>query len=183
MASSGLVVDGLDVPVLVINLNSRPDRWDAVQSHLSASGLQPQRIPALTALDATDMGYRISVPEVEDAEWRVSPGGLGCAASHLEVYRRVAKMDSPGAVIMEDDVLLADDFVVRAQRALNKRSSQTAVVSLGWLFFTRSPRSRLLDATHRLLGRGSRDRLAVHPFGFGTHCYWVSREFCQRPRI
>ena len=95
----------------------------------------------------------------------------------MEVYRRIAVSDAPGALVLEDDVEFAGDFVTRAQKALDDRSSRTALLSLGWTFFENNARMRLIDATHRVAGRGRRDRLAVQPFGFGAFCYWVSREF------
>jgi GR25 family glycosyltransferase involved in LPS biosynthesis len=179
VVSSGLVVDGLDVPVFVVNLDSRPDRWHLLQDRLRAIGLTGERVAALTGPDATESGYTVEVPDHQKAEWHVSPGGLGCAATHIEIYRRVAASIRPGALILEDDVVLPEDFVPRAQAALTTRSPHTAVISLGWLFYSRSLRSRLRDVAHHVGGTGSRDRLAVAPFAFGTHCYWVSREFAM----
>jgi GR25 family glycosyltransferase involved in LPS biosynthesis len=165
------------VPVFLINLDVRRDRWDAAQARLLAQGLRPERFAALTGQEALDRGYCVVRPEREQSEWHVGAGALGCAASHLEIYRRVATTGGDGAVIMEDDVLLAADFVERATYALHDRAPGTDVVSLGWLFYENSVRSRVVDAAYRMTGRRRRDRLSVEPFGFGTHCYWVSQQF------
>lgn len=179
MSAPGLVVDGVPVPIFVINLDSRTDRWSVMFERLEAHGLEAQRMPALTGAGATDLGYRTSVPRDEVPGWRMNPGALGCAASHLEVYRRVAGLDAPGALVLEDDVVFADGFVSRAQRALDTRSSRSALVSLGWTFYKPTARARAKDLTHRLTGRGLRDRLTVQTFGMGAFCYWVSREFAS----
>ena len=143
MSAPGLVVDGVPVPIFVINLDSRTDRWSVMFERLEAHGLEAQRMPALTGAGATDLGYRTSVPRDEVPGWRMNPGALGCAASHLEVYRRVAGLDAPGALVLEDDVVFADGFVSRAQRALDTRSSRSALVSLGWTFYKPTARARL----------------------------------------
>ena len=178
MTSSGLVLNGEEVPLFVINLDSRPERWDAIQRRLAVHGLRARRFSALTAGDATARGYRICLPRAEQPEWRVGHGALGCAASHIEIYRQISQGGSQGAVIFEDDALLENDFTARAQAALQNRSSQTALLSLGWLFYRSTARTRVADAANRLRGSGpTRDRLAFQPFGMGSHCYWVSREF------
>ena len=105
MSSSGLLVDGMDVPVFVVDLDSRADRWDAVSRRISAQGLQAQRMSALTGSTASQLGYRTAIPQLEQAEWFMSPGAIGCAASHVEVYRRVAGWDAPGALVLEDDAV------------------------------------------------------------------------------
>ena len=177
MTSSGLVVDGEDVPIYVINLDTRPERWEAIQRRLAAHGLSAERFSALDGERARSRGYRVCVPATEQPEWRVGDGGLGCAASHIELYRRISEGGDQGAVIFEDDALLADEFTPRTQAALRDRSSQTSLISLGWLFHRRTARGRAADAAYRLRGRGPRDRLALQPFEMGAHCYWVGREF------
>ena len=37
-------------------------------------------------------------------------GQVGCAMSHLEVYRRILKMDLPNAFVIEDDAILPDNL-------------------------------------------------------------------------
>ena len=177
MASSGFIVDGLEVPIHVINLDSRPDRWEAIERQLAAQGLTAQRIAALTGQDARDRGYRLCVPAQEQPEWRVGDGAFGCAASHIEAYRLIAASEAPGALVLEDDAVLVDDFTTRASLALQSRSSQSSLVSFGWTFYGWTVRGRIAEAAHRLRGLGPRDRLAVQPFEMGAHCYWVSHEF------
>jgi hypothetical protein len=132
---------------------------------------------ALTGDGAQALGYRTALPAHEQPEWRMSEGAIGCAASHIEVYRRIAAADAPGAIVLEDDVVFGDDFVARAQHALDARSSRTVLLSLGWTFYEDRARTRLIDAVYAVARRGRRDRLAGEPFGFGAFCYWVGREF------
>ena len=68
------------------------------------------------AVDGTDVGAVQAALSAHSArltrEWALTcrAGQLGCACSHANLWRRVVVEDLPWAVVLEDDVLIADAF-------------------------------------------------------------------------
>lgn len=74
----------LNVPFptcFVINLDSRPDRWEAISARCSATGMNPVRLSAI----------------------RAAEGWIGCGRSHQECVRRAKELGLPWVLILEDD--------------------------------------------------------------------------------
>ena len=96
----------MTLPVFVINLDRRPDRWAAMSAQMDRLGIEATRIPAVDArLLATQ----------EEWERRTSDGcnlNLGevaCAYSHRKALRAFLDTGEQAALILEDDVELAPD--------------------------------------------------------------------------
>jgi GR25 family glycosyltransferase involved in LPS biosynthesis len=106
-----------DVPVKVINLDRRPDRWARMVDGLTAAGLR--RYTRVAGRDGRDV-----LPTDPDLDlfrgnrfgWR--RGVIGCALSHLGLWRALAACPDPGAawLILEDDVRLSADFLAQWSR-------------------------------------------------------------------
>lgn len=98
----------------LINLESRPDRLERMSSILTGAGIEFEVFPAIDgrklksangvlqfvdgtpAYDpdhSTRLGYR-----------PLSPSGVGCYLSHLEVWRKAAKSNDGWALVLEDDL-------------------------------------------------------------------------------
>ena len=104
----------LDLDITVINLDRRPDRWtDFVSMAERACGPgfaeRCRREPAVdgTALSAT--------PEIQHLfrcnDFGYRRGIVGCALSHIGVWRRLAEGDEAELhLILEDDAQLVDGF-------------------------------------------------------------------------
>jgi GR25 family glycosyltransferase involved in LPS biosynthesis len=96
----------------VVSLARRPERLAAFRAHWAESGLQ--RHIDVEPFDAFD-GSRL---DLEPLKPRISPDNLaalaenrlrnivGCALSHLELWRRIGGQDEP-MVVFEDDARLA----------------------------------------------------------------------------
>ena len=84
------------LPVYVINLDRRPDRWAAMKERLNRLGIAFERIPALDAQDLAETLGR-------DA------AAFACPRSHAVALRAFLATDRPAALILEDDVELAED--------------------------------------------------------------------------
>jgi GR25 family glycosyltransferase involved in LPS biosynthesis len=101
-----------DVPVKVINLDRRSDRWARTVEVLAAAGLR--RYARVAAQDG-----RALRPDVDDLRlfrgnhfgWR--RGVIGCALSHLGLWRALAACPDPEAtwLVLEDDVAFAPSFL------------------------------------------------------------------------
>jgi GR25 family glycosyltransferase involved in LPS biosynthesis len=118
-----------EVPVKVVNLDRRPDRWTRMVEELAAAGLRRYtRVPARDgrALRAAD--EELFLFRENRFGWR--RGVIGCALSHMGLWRDLAASPDPGAawLILEDDVRLGRDFLVQ----WNRRHDEVGQVDSGW---------------------------------------------------
>lgn len=87
--------------VFVINLDRRPDRLTQIASHLTALGIQFERVPAVDG-DATEL----------PAKWSYTPGAFGCLLSHLKCYQTISNQNIKGwTLILEDDAVFSPTFL------------------------------------------------------------------------
>lgn len=102
--------------ILVINLDDRRDRWDALLAeagkHIGQSSLQ--RLPAIRGTTVEGYGkppfFR---GRQRDRTWA---GRAGCALSHRAAISLAAEKKWRSVLILEDDILFASDFREQAER-------------------------------------------------------------------
>jgi len=115
---------------VVINLKSRPDRWQGLQrsAERNAPWLKLER------MDAVD--GRVAPPPAKDVvkKWStkrlaelfhwyrektipMSPGERGCCASHLKAWRKCAASGKP-LLVLEDDAVILPTFTETLSKAL-----------------------------------------------------------------
>lgn len=92
----------------VINLARSPDRRAYMVAQLGETGVHYEIVNAIDVRDLdlgdarlVDPGFCASTPR---------PGEIGCALSHLEVYRKVLDDGVEVACVLEDDVILPPDL-------------------------------------------------------------------------
>jgi len=73
--------------VYIINLDSRPDRWETIKKTCYTCGIHPHRVSSVKA----------------------SPGWHGCARSHMKVAELAQSRNEQWYIIMEDDAILSVD--------------------------------------------------------------------------
>lgn len=88
----------MQLPVYVINLARRPDRWTSIADNLDRIGVAATRVPAIDAPDVTG-------PFSED----LSLAQAACLKSHLTAAQRLLDTSHPAALILEDDAELASE--------------------------------------------------------------------------
>jgi GR25 family glycosyltransferase involved in LPS biosynthesis len=88
----------IEMPTLVINLDHRRDRYDALKANMQRTGwiLPAERVAAVKA----------------------SPGWKGCAASHIKCVRLAKERNYPYVLILEDDCMFHQDSLRDFQRIL-----------------------------------------------------------------
>jgi glycosyl transferase family 25 len=119
-----------DPTVFVINLQSRPDRRDAVQRQLDAAGLAFRFFPAVDGRKVGDSPFYDRKRRLRLAGKPLLPGELGCYLSHLFVMQKILDEALPYAVVLEDDLIVGPDLA-EVVRALPVVAGEVDMVKLG----------------------------------------------------
>jgi glycosyl transferase family 25 len=98
------------LPVFLINLERSADRLARMTAEFQRVGVGFERFPAVNGTDLPaghasyfcDASGRIASP--------LSPGEIGCYASHLGIWQRIVDGEPPAALICEDDIILPTDL-------------------------------------------------------------------------
>ena len=103
--------NGIDLPVIVINLPRRVDRWETLCRRMNGAGLT--RLIKAPAIDGMDLpGAHIAaltgldgknVDEAPRSHLSLTRPAVGCFLSHLAIWRRLIDENLPRALILEDD--------------------------------------------------------------------------------
>ena len=97
------------LPVFVINLDRRPDRWAMMSEQLDRLGIEATRIPAVDArlLAAQEEWERTT--NGNPPFWRINLGAAAGMLGHSEAMNDLLGSDAPAVLILEDDAELASD--------------------------------------------------------------------------
>jgi glycosyl transferase family 25 len=101
-----------EIPVIYINLDSRPDRNQHVKNELAKVGInKPDRFKAL----------------------KLENGALGCSMSHLKCIENAKQKDYPCVFICEDDIEFLDPslFLNQMQTFLNSNINWDVIIVAG----------------------------------------------------
>lgn len=94
-------------------------------------------------IDAVN-GYEINKDHDErvapEGRW-VRPGHIGCSLSHLECYRRIVDEKLDFGVILEDDLLIKEDFTKGIEKIFQVMNGNKAV---SFLYVRTFPKERLI---------------------------------------
>lgn len=97
------------LPVYVINLDRRLDRWTEMFEQLNRLGIEAERIPAVDATRLHKQEERERQTPVNPRHWRVGMGAVACIFSHRKALARFLETERPATLILEDDAVLAED--------------------------------------------------------------------------
>jgi glycosyl transferase family 25 len=106
-------VDG----IFVINVRSFVERRKNIEHQLDPLGL---RYEFIHVYDADDLGSESVRKYLRGA--KLSPGQLSCAMKHVHAFQLMAERNWQRALILEDDVIVAPDFLQGIQDALTESS-------------------------------------------------------------
>lgn len=113
----------LELPIRVINLDRRPDRWTSMIERLTSvtdeqTALKFERVAGVNGLDLE------LTPEIRhlfrNNDYNFRRGIIGCALSHLALWQTIADGDDEMMLIAEDDIALVDNFRDRFIHALGQ---------------------------------------------------------------
>lgn len=156
---------GIPLPTFVINLDTRPERLAHIASEFGRFGVPFIRVSAVDGRRLAAAG-RINPC--------LSPGALGCLASHVEIHARIAAGSATHALICEDDIHFAEGFgaLMAAAEAWIPADADLVKIEAfeGEVHLGRKPAATFgRHGVHELLSRH-----------MGTGAYVVSRAFAAR---
>lgn len=100
-------------PVYLINLPRDRERGEQMRRQIDALQLETRHVEAVYGrdLDASQLSTLYS-PELNRARFHkpLSPGEIGCYASHLRVWELMRDDSAPMALVLEDDVVLGPEL-------------------------------------------------------------------------
>ncbi|WP_349609583.1 glycosyltransferase family 25 protein [Cupriavidus sp. DF5525] len=159
----------------VINLASAQPRRQRISGQLERLGVPFQVFPAVDgrALPEDEVARRYDAAAAAVSYRPMSRGEVGCALSHLGVYRKVLDDGAEFALVLEDDALLGDDLpAVLADLQQHLDPARPDVVLLSHI-------DKYTRWGTRQLGS---DRKLVRRYGewWRAHGYVVTRAAAQR---
>lgn len=165
----------------VISLARRPDRRAHILAQLSKTGIDYELVDAVDGrqLDMTD--EQLFDPATLHTYPDFDSSCVGCALSHLEVYRRVLDEGHERAFVLEDDVDLPADVGALIDVIAEHMTGAEVVLLNFHLVGTSLEACRVTKAGSIPLPRS---RLLVHVVDGGfpgsTAAYLITREACAR---
>src|SRR5262245_2289187 len=92
-------------PVVVINLDRSTRRLEQVSKQFQRAGIPFTRLPAVDGARLP----KVAIPYFDGSP--LGPGEMGCYASHILAWQRIAAGEfGPAALVCEDDIELCDGF-------------------------------------------------------------------------
>lgn len=99
--------------ILVINLDCSPKRLARMAAQLDSLGLAWERLPAVDGrLSETEPLARAYSSDLNRRRFKraLSLGEIGCFLSHRRAWQRILDAGWDGAIILEDDIRLSNEF-------------------------------------------------------------------------
>ena len=105
-------INNKDIPdsvkIYCINLNRDKDRWSSIKKYSEANNLNIERVSAFYGKDVLEDEYINK--NILDKDHRLLKGQLGCALSHVQLWRRIQNDNTPFSPVLEDDVKFERNF-------------------------------------------------------------------------
>jgi len=167
---------GIDLPVAVINLPHRTDRWDAVSTRLAAVGLDKLiKVPAIDgrtlALDTIlpILGQPAELVEhAPGSHFTLTRPAIGCFLSHLSVWRWMIAKGLPKLLVFEDDATPVGHFDQgRFRNTVDAVPGRSGLVFMGRIIM------------NGMAGAADGSDLARLYFYNGTFAYLITPAACE----
>jgi glycosyl transferase family 25 len=123
------------LPIFVINLERADHRRRFIQSHLGRLGLDYELFRAVDgrSLDRQHVeqsGIYDEKVALEKFSRPLSMAEIGCALSHLGVYKTIVERGLEAAIVLEDDAMFNADFWTRMPELLAELPAEWDLVQL-----------------------------------------------------
>ena len=164
-------VEGLGA-TYVINMRGATDRMRGMTDKVRGAGLDFIRVEGVDGRVAA----LTRTPDIH--QWcslTCTPGVIGCALSHMDVWRRCRAEGHAAALVLEDDAVLVPGFAKKLERALARVPKDYDVLLLGYDDSAHWRPTMSVMPTGRTARRVSPDFAEPAAF-YGTHAYVVSEK-------
>lgn len=166
-------------PIYCINLKRSPERKDRTIKRLTHHGVS-DKLHFIEAVrhDSQLARYYDQCQTFDGNSLYKSQCTIACFASHLKAIRTFLEdvtNDDRGAIIMEDDILWRNNFVIQCNQCLENRPNEVETILFGWTIH--------LDIPKRWSGiRPYENNLMyVDPcHRYGAMTYWISSNGARR---
>jgi glycosyl transferase family 25 len=119
-------------PIFIINLPDAAARRDAILSQCRALGLPATLIRAVDGrrLTPQELAASYDPQKAIQAGRELSLSEIGCALSHLQIYKQITEQNIPGTLILEDDAKLGENSPKVLEEIAAKTDPDTPVAVL-----------------------------------------------------
>ena len=163
-----------------INLKSATTRRQSLEKELKKSGLHVEFVEAVNGSELTqkDIATLCDEDAIRRSPQWLTPGAIGCALSHLAIYRKIVSDKLPYALIIEDDVEFSEGIAARLQE-LEAQIQQEEVIMLyyqSWkpLILKSASRRKIGTGAHALYAPANENQPIT------TGAYIISRAAAKR---
>lgn len=150
------MIDYRLVPAFCINLDSRPDRWVAVQEQFRKLGWPVTRFSAVR--------YESKSPN------RLSVNHAGAMDSHKKVWGMISELKCEVAAVFEDDAMFPSDFADVFPKAYGELPEDWQV----WHLHSFGPQQ-----TRNIVPNGTLTTRLMRT-GWGAHGYLLKKKFASK---
>ncbi len=113
----------MSIPAFYINLDRDTSRRELLEKEVARAGISAERLKAVDGRALPDW----LKPYYDE---RLTPGEVGCSASHLVIYKSILDRGLPHALVLEDDARIADHFLATVERAIRRAPVDWDVIRL-----------------------------------------------------
>lgn len=172
--------------VYIINMDRATERMAEMARQCEALGIPYVRVPAVDGSKVSDaVLQRVATPACRRF---CTASMVGCALSHMSVWRAAVAAGHERVLVLEDDAVLVDGFVDKLRQALEDVPQDFDVLVGGCYFLCDKNRkyplghevSRLFVPHALRSDTRTWGSVFVPEFFGGTHCYVVSNTGCKR---
>ena len=109
----------------------------------------------------------------------LSRGEIGCALSHIGIYKKMVAENIGIGVVLEDDADIHPDFI-SVLNTMHKLPEQWEILLLGYYSNTRSERMSIASYRGKKPVTGSIECVRLVETAFGTHGYMITRSGAEK---
>jgi glycosyl transferase, family 25 len=101
------------IPIFVISLKSSENRRKNIADQFEKKNIAFEWFDAIEGkkISDTDLNDLVDLEAVKKSPGWLTKGAIGCALSHFYVYKQIVEKHLPYAIVLEDDVVISNDFV------------------------------------------------------------------------
>ncbi len=165
--------------IYVISLPGSFERRRFITEQLNSLELSYTLFDAIdgNALSEEEFNSKVDAVAIAPKLKWLTKGAVGCALSHIEVYKRIAQDNVPFALVLEDDCILHDKFPQLLASIPNSIEGTDVVM----LYYSSGEPIQLKQNTAQDLASGFKLYDVVEPENiFSTVAYIISREASEK---